>query len=82
MDTALKLTTDHVREYFRRRGDGTGALWIPTATRNAIIAEEGYSTKPKMTVGGRVYVVRFESIGGGMWEITLVTPPASKEALA
>lgn len=67
----LELPTSEVREFFHKRKDGTGALWIPTATRNAIIAEEGYSATPKMTVAGRIYAVTFKSIGGGMWETKL-----------
>ena len=76
----LELPTRDVRDYFHKRKDGTGALWIPTVTRNAIIAEEGYTSKPKFTVAGRIYLVRFKSIGGGMWETTLDPLTASKES--
>jgi hypothetical protein len=64
------LLTMEVRAYFHNAGP-TGALWIPTKTRNEIIAEEGFVAGPKWTIHGRVYRINFVSIGGGMWEITM-----------
>lgn len=67
MTTTLSLSS--VKEFFVHNPDG--ALWIPTKTRNEIIADEGFSATPKYTVDGRVYRWRFKSIGGGMWEVSL-----------
>ena len=36
-----------------------------------LIEEEGFSAFPKMSVQGKVYSMRFKSIGGGMWEMDL-----------
>lgn len=62
-------TLANVKEYFQK--NAKGKLWIPTKTRNEIIADEGFSAKPKYAVEGRVYRWRFTSIGGGMWEVSL-----------
>jgi len=69
-------STQEVRDYFHKNGfaDARGertALWIPTKTRNELIEEEGFSAKPKMTVQGKVYRMKFTSIGGGMWQMEL-----------
>lgn len=47
-------------------------LWLPTKTRNELIADANFTHKPKLICGGLVYVLNFVSIGGGMWETTLV----------
>ena len=62
-------TTQEVRDYFIH--NTKGSLWIPTKTRNEIIAEEDFSSKPKTIVNGKVYRFLFKSIGGGMWEVSL-----------
>ncbi len=67
MTTTLSLSS--VKEFFYRNPDRS--LWIPTKTRNEIIADEGFSSEPKFTAGGRVYRWEFKSIGGGMWEVSL-----------
>lgn len=67
--TTKVSTIESVKEYFRK--NVKGKLWIPTKTRNEIIADEGFSAEPKYTVDGRVYRWRFTSIGGGMWEVSL-----------
>lgn len=71
----MKLSTDKVREFFWKQP--TESLCIPTATRNAIIAEEGYSTRPKMVSQGRVYQIMFKNMGGGMW-YTYLAPLGAK----
>lgn len=58
-----------VKDYFAK--DPKGKLWVPTKTRNEIIADEGFSASPKYTTGGRVYCWHFRSIGGGMYEVSL-----------
>lgn len=65
-----KLTLTDVKETFFR--DPTKIMWVPTATRNEIIADEGFSSTPKFAQGGRIYRWNFKSIGGGMWEINLI----------
>lgn len=67
MTTPLTLT--EVKEFFWKQPDSK--LWIPTKTRNAIIADEGFSAEPKFTADGRVYRWQFKSVGGGMWEVSL-----------
>jgi len=62
-------TLKDVKEFFRKQPDSS--LWIPTKTRNAIIADEGFSSEPRFIAGGRVYRWEFKSIGGGMWEVRL-----------
>jgi len=62
------LNISTVRDFFSKGGE---SLWIPTITRNAIIADEGFSSMPCTSVQGRVYLFHFKSIGGGMWEVTL-----------
>ena len=66
---AIALSLNSVKEFFRKHP--CGSLWIPTKTRNAIIADEGFSSEPKFIAEGRVYRWKFKSIGGGMWEVSL-----------
>jgi len=71
-----QLTVEIVRDSFSR--DPKGKLWIPTKTRNEIISDEGFSTKPKTISMGRIYRFHFKGIGGGMWEVSLRNLDGSK----
>lgn len=64
-------TVQEVKEYFVKVGKDQGKLWLPTKTRNEIIAEEGFASRQTIIVKGRVYKFHFKNIGGGMWETTL-----------
>ena len=63
-------TVSQVKEFFHKN-ILWGSLWIPTKTRNELIADEGFSSSPKMVIKGRVYLIKFKNIGGGMWEVYL-----------
>lgn len=54
-------------------------MWVPTKTRNEIIADQGYSAQPRCFCNGRVYRWKFVSIGGGMWEISLASLGVDKD---
>jgi len=63
-------TVAEVRGYFSDQPKGR--LWIPTKTRNLIIEDEKFSASPKTISHGKVYLITFKSIGGGMWEVSLL----------
>lgn len=65
-----KLTVEEVYSHFHNCGPNS-SLWVPTYIRNAIIEREGFSSKPKIVIAGRVYDWNFKNIQGGMWELSV-----------
>jgi hypothetical protein len=64
-------TPQEIRQHFITQGVQS-TLWVPTKTRNDLIADCGFASHPTMTAHGRVHRFKFTSIGGGMWEVALV----------